>query len=346
MTISLNSYKGRMAAVIAVCLAAGCGGGSSGANGSGGGSAIGGSSGSGGSGGLTGSSGGASGSGGSVSGSGGAPAGGDGGGNDDGVPTGTACPPKTAFTLGIHIVINLSWDGSLGAAAGSGDFHLWTLATMTANGPALTGNIQVCGNTLPPLPLAALIGGGTVQLEISQTAWDVPSAPKFPTSGTLADWTTGAAITTMPTIALVGLTLPDPASAWPASYTMVNAVDVDQDGNPGITATPKTGAGFVQTPVALPLLGVGARADKLYLASRTGVALSGTLTSCTEQAGNATITFFDSHVVGCHVNGGAACTADQINFVDTNRTAYTKMTGTFTSRILADSASCADARGL
>jgi hypothetical protein len=257
-----------------------------------------------------------------------------------------ACPPQTAFTLGIHIVINLSWDGTLGASAGSGDFHLWTLATMAASGPALTGNIQVCGNTLPPLPLAALIGGGTVQLEIPQSAWDVPSAPKFPTSGMLADWTTGAAITTTRTIALVGLTMPDPAAAWPVSYTMVNAIDVDQDGNPGISATPKTGPGFVQTPVALPLLGVGARADKLYLASRTGVALNGTLTSCTEQAGNAAVTFFDSHVVGCHVTGGAACTADQINFVDSNRTAYTKMTGTFTSRILADGATCADARGL
>jgi hypothetical protein len=127
---------------------------------------------------------------------------------------------------------------------------------------------------------------------------------------------------------------------------MVNAVDVDQDGNPGISATPKTGPGFVQTPVSLPLLGVGARADKLYLASRTGVALSGTLTSCTEQAGDAAVIFFDSHVVGCHVSGGAACTADQINFVDSNRTAYTKMTGPFTSRILPDGATCADARGL
>jgi hypothetical protein len=102
----------------------------------------------------------------------------------------------------------------------------------------------------------------------------------------------------------------------------------------------------VQTPVSTPILGVGARADKLYLASRTGVALNGKLTSCTEQSGVATISFFDSHVLGCHVSGGTECTAAQVDFVDTNQTKYTMMSGTFTSKILPDTATCADARAL
>ena len=42
--------------------------------------------------------------------------------------------------------------------------------------------------------------------------------------------------------------------------------------------------------------------------------------------------------------GGAACTAAQTDFVDQSRTDYKVMSGTFTSKQLADSATCADVR--
>jgi hypothetical protein len=270
----------------------------------------------------------------------------DGSGAGSGGAMGVPCEVRSALTLAIDIVVSVSWNGSLGASAGTGTFHLWTLAKMTANGTALTGTIQLCGNTLPELMLTPLVGGGTVAVEIPQAVWDSPSAPKFSTTGTLEGWNPGSTLTTAPTIALIGLTMPDPQAAWPASYTMVTSVDTDMDGNPGITGIPKTGAGYVQTPVATPILGIGARADKLYLASRTGVALNGKMTSCTEQSGSAAISFFDSHVLGCHVSGGTECTAAQVDFVDTNQTKYTMMSGTFTSKILPDTATCADARAL
>jgi hypothetical protein len=270
----------------------------------------------------------------------------DGSGAGSGGATGIPCEVRSALTLAVDIVVSVSWDGSLGASAGTGTFHLWTLAKMTANGTALTGTIQLCGNTLPELKLSPLVGGGTVAVDIPQAVWDSPAAPKFSTTGTLDGWNAGSTLTTAPTIALIGLTMPDPQGAWPASYTMVTSVDADMDGNPGITGIPKTGAGYVQTPVSTPILGIGARADKLYLASRTGVALNGKLTSCTEQSGLATISFFDSHVLGCHVSGGTECTAAQVDFVDTNQTKYTMMSGTFTSKILPDTATCADARAL
>jgi hypothetical protein len=143
---------------------------------------------------------------------------------------------------------------------------------------------------------------------------------------------------------LVGLTLADPNSAWPASYTMVTAVDIDADGAPGITGIPRSGGGYVQPPVATAILGLGAKADKIYLASRTAVALTGTVTSCTEQAGTVTVKFFDNHIVGCHVAGGDACTTAQVDFVDTNRTTFTVSGGTFTSKVIADDATCTTAR--
>jgi hypothetical protein len=273
-----------------------------------------------------------------------------GGGAGTGAPTGMACEPKAAFTLAIHIVVNVSWEGTLGSNAGSGAFHLWNLAKMTAtataNGLALTGMTQPCGNTLPELTLKPLVGGGMALVEVPDAVWDLPSAPKFATVGTLAAWTTGSALVTDPTIALVGVTLADPDAAWPASYTMLTPADVDGDGNPGITGIPRTAPGYVQTPVSTPLPGYSPRADKVFLASRTGVALSGTLTSCTEQAGTVSVKYFDNHIVGCHVSGGDLCTPTQTNFIDSNRTKYTVTGATFTSKFVKDDATCADARAM
>jgi hypothetical protein len=248
------------------------------------------------------------------------------------------------LTLAIHIVVNVSWEGSLGTDPGMGAFHLWNLAKMTVNGTTLTGLTQPCGNTLPPLTLRPLVGGGMALVEVPNAVWDLPTAPKFPTAGTLGGWTTGSALMTTPTIALVGLTMPDPEGPWPASYSMLTPIDVEGDGNPGITGIPRAATGFVQTPVSTPIAGLGPRADRLFLASRTGVGLNGTMTSCTEQSGTVTVRFFDNHVVGCHVSGGSDCTPAQTNFVDSNRTRYTVMGGTFTSRFLADGATCADVR--
>jgi hypothetical protein len=275
--------------------------------------------------------------------SGDAAAGASGGGSGS---TGVVCENRSTVTLAVHVVLDVTWDGSLGANAGSGQYHLWALAKMAVNGTALTGTIRLCGFTLPDLTLTPLVGGGIVRVEIPNTVWDGPSAPTFPSTGTLASWNPGSTLMTAPTIALVGLTMPDPQAAWPSSYTMITAVDVDGDGSPGLTGAPKVGPGYVQTPVSTPILGIGAKADKLFLASRTGLALTGTLTSCTEQSGTAVISFFDSHVVGCHVSGGDACTPAQIDFVDSNRTKYKMMSGTFTSKIVADATTCADARAL
>jgi hypothetical protein len=339
MRIGMGIDMMRTTAMVALVLAAGCaGGGDSQKPGSGAGGAAGqGMSGAAGTSGGAGTGGGASGA------SGDAAMGGSGGGMGGSI--GPVCEIKSTFTLAVHVVLTVTWDGSLGANAGTGQYHLWALAKMAANGTALTGTIQLCGFTLPDLTLTPLVGGGIVRVEIPQTVWDAPSAPTlFPTTGTLDSWNTGSTLTTAPTIALVGLTMPNPQAAWPTSYTMVTPVDFDGDGSPGLTGTPKVGPGYVQTPVSLPILGAGAKADKLFLASRTGLALTGKLTSCTEQSGTAAITFFDSHVLGCHVSGGDACTPAQIDFVDSNRTKYTMMSGTFTSKFVADAANCADAR--
>jgi hypothetical protein len=74
------------------------------------------------------------------------------------------------------------------------------------------------------------------------------------------------------------------------------------------------------------------------------VGLNGKLDTCTEQSGTTDVTYFDSHVVGCHIKGGAECTPAQIDFIDTSRTDYKISGGTFKSKQVPDTAACADIR--
>ncbi len=316
----------------AVLCAGACSGSPSAGGGSGGASGSGGVNGSGG--GAGGNDAGAMGTGGSGSGSGGAIA-------TDGS---TVCDARTNFSLAIHVVLDVSWPDSIGGNAGTGKLHIWNLAQMMVNGTTLTNTTHPCGSTLPELELKPLVGGGKLNLEVPNSVWDAPAAPKASTTGTISGWNVGSQLHTETINVLVGLTMPDPNGPWPASHNMVTAVDSDGDGQPGITAIPKGGAGYVQPPVDTPILGFGAKADKVYLASRTALSLSGAVTSCTEQAGTVTVKFFDNRVVGCHVNGGAECTPAQVDFIDMNTTPYMVAGGTFTSKVVPDTASCADVR--
>jgi hypothetical protein len=121
-------------------------------------------------------------------------------------------------------------------------------------------------------------------------------------------------------------------------------VDADGDGKPGFTAIPKSGDGFVQPPTGIDLLRRPPPTDQIYVASRTVIGLQGMLTSCTDVSGPAQVMFFDSHVVGCHVRGGADCTADQTDFVDQGRTIYKINGATFTAKQIPENATCADVR--
>jgi hypothetical protein len=258
------------------------------------------------------------------------------------------CPARTAFTLGVHIVLDATWPATIATVAGSGKIHLWNRAKFNANGTMLTGETANCGTMLPEFGLNAAGSAATlgtkVSIEVPDAVWDAPTIPKFPNGGTISGWDPGALIKIDHTVALVGLTMADPMAAWPMSYTGIMTVDADGDGKAGFTAIPKEGGGYVAPPTSIGLLGSAPSADRVYLASRTIVALAGKIDSCTEQSGTATITFFDSHVVGCRIKGGGDCTAPQIDFVDQSRTNYKVSTGVFNSKQVKDDATCADVR--
>jgi hypothetical protein len=268
------------------------------------------------------------------------PTGGLSGAGGSGQPS-TGCQPRTNVTLGVNMTIPVSWPATLGTTAGTGDFHLVNVYRLTANGNELTGTVSPCGSELPPLTFSGLIGGGNSLIEIPPSVWETPGFPSFNSEASITGWETGNTLE-VPSVgvALVGLTMSDATAAWPQSYTGIDAVDPDADGNAGITAIPATGQGFTSPPVSI----IGPRTDQVHIVSRTGVELSGVFTSCTEMEGEATLSFFDNHVVGCRTVDGDICNATQTDFVDVNRTIYTAEAGTFTARILPEGATCSDAR--
>ena len=295
-------------------------------------------------GGTGGATGGAAGTGGSTGGSAGA--------GGTGMDGGGGCTQYSKFTLGIHIILDVTWAGSLATEKGSGKVHLWNKAMLNANGTALTGEAANCGTTLPDIVLSGagviVTGKSKVQIQIPFESWDKPSIPKFQQTGTLSGWAVGSDIKMEPTVALVGLTMPDPMAPWPASYLDIMGVDHDGDGAMGISGLGKNDATYTYPPTGLGAFGSAPTADKVYIASRTVVQLTGKTTSCEEQAGTANAKFFDNHIIGCHVFNGGECTrtgnGNQTDFIDVSRTVYVPTGGTFVSKKLPDNATCADVR--
>jgi len=265
------------------------------------------------------------------------------------IPPGAVCPAPRTLTLGVHVKMLATWPATTAAKSGSDTIHIWNLAELAVDGTRLAGDrTRPCGTLLPPFELNAagslVTGGSRVQIRIPDTVWDAPSIPRLQSRGSIAGFDPGSPFAIDGTVALVGLELADAAAPWPDSYGAVSALDADDDGHPGFTAVPRTGEGFVQPPTGLGIFGSAPTAEQLFLASRTVVSLEGTLTACDEVSGVAKVAFFDSHVVGCLTNRGAACTPAQTDFVDQSRTLYEIESATFQARKLPEGATCADVR--
>lgn len=265
---------------------------------------------------------------------------GSGGGGSGGSAGGDTCP--TEYSMATHIVINVSWDGSLATAKGEGKVHLWTKSKMTESGSTSTVLSRPCGSTLPPIIPSAIAksitGTQKVLPEIPNATWEVASMPTFTGTATKS----GNTVTMNPGPALVGLTMSNPTGTWP-SVANIMGVDHDSDGKLGIVAIPKTTDGFQAIPVELATN--PKRADKVYLAIRNIMTLTATVEGCPDSySGTANVTKFDNHVIGCHVQGGSECNTDQRDFVDSNTTVYKIGSATFTAERVDDDASCADVR--
>ena len=308
-------------------------GGSSGSSATGG-SSKGGSSTSGGA-----SPGGTSGAGGdSGSSSGGSAQGGSGGdGGDD------TCTTLSSLTVATHVTLNVSWPGSLATMEGDGVIHVWDLRRIEVSGTDFTSETQPCGTMLPPLSLSTIAGGGQSLLEVPAATWDLPSMPKIDGGGTLSGFAPGSSFVTDAQTTLIGHTMADPNGPWPDDAGEIAPADHDGDSNDGITSIPRTDGDFVRPPTSI-LGQSGDVADQVYIVTRSTFVHAGEFTSCTDIEGTTMISFFDNHVVGCHVFEGDECSDGQADFIDSNRTVYEVTSATFQSKVLDDTVTCVDAR--
>jgi hypothetical protein len=260
-----------------------------------------------------------------------------------------ACEVRQRWTEAIHYELEVTWPTNIATVAGSGRVHLWSRADVTASGNELQLALHVCGAILPEASLSAAgklaTGGGEkLLIEVPDSIWDAPGIPVVMAKGTHAGFTVGSDIGHS-SLLLLGATLSDPMGSWPESGAETQAVDVEADGALGYTTAPRNSGGYVLPPVAIGL-GSGPAAEKVYLVSRHGMNPIGKWTSCDAHSGMIDVSAFDTHVVGCRVEGGSECSAAQAAFVDDNRMLYTVASATYAAKVIPEGSSCADVRAV
>jgi hypothetical protein len=255
--------------------------------------------------------------------------------------TGTECT-ATQTTEGRLTTIDVTWPGTAAVIAGSGKVYAWTLWTITYSGTTASAQVASCGAVLPELPRQAILGGGNMLIEYPTDIWDLPSIPKTPVEIQFGSQTSDAQFTS--SIYLVtGATL-DASAPWPMTAAELSAVDVEGDGKPGFTATPREGTDYKLPPTSL--LG-SQHADKLYLAIRNAMTTNGQRTSCNDHSGTVTVSAFDNHIVGCRVKQTQAeCAAADAKFIDDNRTKLQPASATYVAHVIPDGSTCADVRAM
>lgn len=253
----------------------------------------------------------------------------------------TDCPPQ--YALGILTVMKCSWPETLGIEAGNDDVHIWVRLAVDQSGEIETVS---CGSATPTITTKVIPGLAPTALkiltEIPDEAWDVSTMPKV--GGTLTR--SGSTATFEPGVSLLGFTLDDPDSAWPARGDQLEPVDHDDDGNPGITMVPRTGNGFSPPPASISDLGPeGVKIDRMYIAQRTEISYTAAIDGCPRRfRGSAEVRRFEYHVVGCHVRDGADCDASQTQFVDEQRAVFPPGPANFYAKMIPEDSTCADVR--
>jgi hypothetical protein len=309
--------------------------------------ASGGSAGPGGSAGTGGGTGGASGSG-ATGGSGGAGSGGKAGaGGEAGGGGGPSGSCDFAGTWGSYIDIPVEWPGTLVIRPGSGRIQVWLLHQRTHSGSSIQDLVQICGIQIPSFETSLVGGGEKYGVRFLAETFDL-GFPAFPATGQVTPPDPGGTLSTEPLAMVFGVFLQDPlADPWPDLGSMATRDD-DQDGQVGVTTPTEKGPGFFDPPVdALKVQ----RAKEMFVASRSIAVLSGSVPDCDHASGVVAIQSLagdpavDSHIVGCRLQSGALCDAQQTSFADGNSPNFHPQgDGAFSMLRLAAGANCSAVR--
>jgi cysteine-rich repeat protein len=259
----------------------------------------------------------------------------------------------------MKVAAKVTWSGA-GLVDGQGEIDQWALLNIKQNtgDTSFTATLKACGIAIPDFHTIPNFGDETYGITFASAAFDSPKVPTVQFSGQLGSLAPGASFQTVSAAVLLGLDVKSAAIAvgpWPGSYKDLTAAngftitDVDSDGNPGITGTPKTGMipgsatayKDIIWDIGDPPLQNPGRSKALFLAIRQIASEKGTLNSCTEISGN-TVAVIDNHIIGC-VADAAGATCDP-GLLDLARPIYTTQSATFTASLIGSQDTCSVVR--
>jgi hypothetical protein len=253
---------------------------------------------------------------------------------------GTICDLTGTFAL--KVTHQTSWSSNSNIRSGSGTHVYWLKLQGTHSGSSVSETITECGRTVPDFSASAV--NETFKFQVPSAVFDGGFLPSSTASITLGSSSPGATFALPSTAFMIGASMSDPVNgAWPNAASGLTRVDMDGDGKGGVTLSYLNGSGYTFPRTGGTLF--SSRAQQPYSATRLVFSLSGTLNSCTQSSGAATVSHIDTRIFGCRISGGSSdCDSGEANFLDQNCLRYAVGTASYSLVRVANGASCSAVR--
>lgn len=267
--------------------------------------------------------------------------------SSDGTPVcnagvcGTVC--SLTGTWALKVSLNDSWPSASHIASGSGTHHFWLKLQSTHSGTSVSETLTECGRYVPDFRASEV--SETFHFDLPNSLFDGNFLPSSNATVTLGSSSPGATFSMPATAFLMGTTMSNAVTAsWPSAASGLTQLDMDGDGKSGVTLDYLSSGGYNEPRTSASLFGFN-RADKPYIASRLVFSLNGSLSSCTQSSGSATVSFIDTRIFGCKLSGSSSdCSGSESNFLDQNCVIYSLGSSTYTMVKVTDGANCAAVR--
>jgi hypothetical protein len=204
-----------------------------------------------------------------------------------------------------------------------------------------------CGSVQPPLFIDAV--GGVIQINFPDDLWDKPGIPDYISTGSASGFNPGDTLSIVKTTGLFGISLTDPAGAWP-TYMQTTTIscadgkmgkdcfpDIDADMNPGVTLNIQTEGmapnpgydnplgpwHYAPAPTSATDAAFAIGAKDVYVGLRVSVGGSGKIgADCKSGTGPGDANDIESRVFDCVMADGMKCQSSGVEFVDQNTPAF------------------------
>lgn len=246
-------------------------------------------------------------------------------------------------TWALKITTPSTWPANTYIRSGSGNHIFWVRLNSTQSGTSVSQSMIECGRSVPPF--AASMVSENISFQVPNSVFDGGFLPTYSQTLTLSNTSPGATISQPLTAFLLGTTMSNPTTAaWPSSSSGLTQVNMDGDANPGVTVVylntggnqyPRVSTAFFNPP----------RSDNPYVGTRLVFSLQGSLTSCTQASGAATVTHINTRIFGCNLASSTNnCNTSQWQFLDDSCLNYTQSGSTYQMVKIAAGASCSAVR--